>query len=121
MLCYLFLSSDVDSAFLGDIDGLTGRVAEAISNLKICSAYISPSDSEGDGDGDEDLRRARGRVERALERTRRTAVKLLDGAPKGTGNENRNGKEVARNERVDSVKELLEGIVGVYEHSIEVR
>jgi len=62
----------------------------------------SGGEEEGE-DGDGDLRRAKGKAARALERLRRAAVKLLDATPK-VGDRDREG-----------VKSFLSGVISVYE------
>jgi hypothetical protein len=78
---------------------------EATAFLARCKQLLSLS-LDSYGDEDEDLRRAQGKVERALERLRRAAVKLLDAA--------------SREVEMGGVKAFLDGVVRVYE-GFEVR
>ena len=86
-------------------DALTERMNEATAFLARCKQLLSLS-LDSYGDEDEDLRRAQSKVERALERLRRAAVKLLDAA--------------SREVEMGGVKAFLDGVVRVYE-GFEVR
>lgn len=96
------------------VDDLTRRMDEAKGLLGRCRVMVSLSLGEGEGeeDGDEyeELCRAQSKTERALERLRRAAVRFVDASTPKRGS-------VGTEKRLEAVKELLEGIVRVYEES----